>query len=524
MKCIHIRKMPRARVCTAGAGTPHCWTTEALSHAAADTAVASSHLAVLAASQLKNRRVECQPSLLAIGVLSMPAPARSKQRLWHRAAHGSQGPVRASRICFRYLFSDAEMAGLASMENDEIAAENATHGDLLQLPDVPRGPLRRVVTAPTAARGGQCVLKILAWLQHATRHSSAPFVAYGDDDTFWGVQRVDGTFSLLRDIFGKGGRDGRRLRLYAGAMQFHSWWDHREMKAHGWGFSMPEAARDFETSFNAARAMPPLNSSHTSDDRERIWRRARRFHRPYAMAHGLGVILSRALAMQVPASTAVTDFFALYRLWLESPAALDDDEMKRAATASKCRLGTDSTFGALVAALADENAGWPLVALDMLNFNMNWPWPLPNRAYGDRAQQELNDLHAFQLYAGASNSPVAWMHLYNISVGHEAMPAASATAEPRLHCRHAPDALSSAALLRHLVERGVARNVSDAPRKRGAGWLARHPHAAPPTSSAQQQPRLDPHEWLFCGIECLEEGRGTAAKCQRAWSGLRRRL
>ena len=37
---------------------------------------------------------------------------------------------------------------------------------------------------PSGALGAQCVLKILSWMQHATRHHAAPFIAYGDDDSF----------------------------------------------------------------------------------------------------------------------------------------------------------------------------------------------------------------------------------------------------------------------------------------------------------------------------------------------------
>ena len=47
---------------------------------------------------------------------------------------------------------------------------------------------------------------------------------------------------------------------------------------------------------------------------------------------------------------------------------------------------------------ADEAAGAPLVAVDLLNFNMNWPWPLPSRSSGPKAFGELHDLHAFHLY------------------------------------------------------------------------------------------------------------------------------
>jgi hypothetical protein len=169
-----------------------------------------------------------------------------------------------------------------------------------------------------------------------------------------------------------------------------------------------------------------------------------------AQAHGLGVVVSHALAHQLPVSTSVADFFLLYAVWLRTPIGRKDMVPRPAALArsyalrcplvphadrthghghdgqphapherltapplrmhacvsrvhahshathcltpqerrrkDKCRLGTDSTFGAWVAALADETANLAespaLVGVDLLNFNMNWPWPLPNRCHG----------------------------------------------------------------------------------------------------------------------------------------------
>ena len=126
------------------------------------------------------------------------------------------------------------------------------------------------------------------------------------------------------------------------------------------------------------------------------------------------------------------------------------------------------------------------------------------------------------------------MHLYNVSMAHEAALAPSAapsaaaspisfaspstTALPRLYCRHAPDASTSAALLRQWMQRGVARNASAEAnaRSRGrVGWLGKD-HVA-------HSRRMDPFEWLYCGVQCLEEGRINASRCQRAWPELRRR-
>jgi hypothetical protein len=168
------------------------------------------------------------PSLLAIGVLTMPVLIRSPlQRTFHRAVHRAQEPMRAGRICMRYLIADAEVVKISETQRSTLYQENVTYADMLQLPDVPRGPLSRQLP-PNGLPGGACVLKILglaarsqtrlslarcaaatgtdrrsralaclppsAWFQHATRRDArAPYVAYGDDDTYWALARVDQT-------------------------------------------------------------------------------------------------------------------------------------------------------------------------------------------------------------------------------------------------------------------------------------------------------------------------------------------
>ena len=47
----------------------------------------------------------------------------------------------------------------------------------------------------------------------------------------------------------------------------------------------------------------------------------------------------------------------------------------------------------------------PVVAVDLLNFNMNWPWPLNNRCHGNHSDEELNNLHAFHLYGNVAKDP-----------------------------------------------------------------------------------------------------------------------
>jgi hypothetical protein len=47
-------------------------------------------------------------------------------------------------------------------------------------------------------------------------------------------------FGMLRASAGEA--DARKLRLYAGAMQYHAWWDMLKMESHGWHFSLRAAA------------------------------------------------------------------------------------------------------------------------------------------------------------------------------------------------------------------------------------------------------------------------------------------
>ena len=125
--------------------------------------------------------------LLAFGVLTLPKLVRTPQlRGYHRAAHYAQAPVRRGSVCMRYLVTEPELSRLVDTDRRDFNKENSTYGDMLSLPAVPHGPLRqrlpalwsgasRVRDAPV---GAGCVLKILSWLQYASRVlPSAPFVA-----------------------------------------------------------------------------------------------------------------------------------------------------------------------------------------------------------------------------------------------------------------------------------------------------------------------------------------------------------
>ena len=126
----------------------------------------------------------CAPDLLAIGVLTLPMLVRSKdQRKFHRAVHMVQPPVIAGRVCMRYIVTDAEMSALAGPEKEyrdksrkpgltpkeAVAIDNATHGDILVVPAVPRGQLRKLLSNAThGPLGAGCVLKIMSWFHVAT--------------------------------------------------------------------------------------------------------------------------------------------------------------------------------------------------------------------------------------------------------------------------------------------------------------------------------------------------------------------
>ena len=474
------------------------------------------------------------PSLLAIGVLTMPILVRTPDlRRYHRAVHYSQSAMRAGRICMRYLVSESEMARLKPAASAVVADENATHSDLLVLPDVPRGPLRKHLPNPGGVRGAGCVLKILAWFQHASRALvKAPFVAYADDDTFWSLARVEQTLSLLRSAAGEA--DLFRVRVYAGAMQYHSWLDLSTMHSKGWHFNLPGAAKEFESGFNETAA----RIAHVNSSQATVRHASRRFFRPYPMAHGLGVIVSHALAKQLPVSSAVVDFFALYNLWLTTDAAKTDRELN--GPTAKCRLGTDSFVGAWISALTDEpssNTGRvdPLIGVDLLNFNQAWPWPLPLRCHGPNAFNELNDVHAFHLYGGVAADPSMWIHLHNASMHSEAQrleetvkgPAlrlkagAPGARDAQLYCRHAKDdsiGEGAKALLDDWLTRGVAANGSETPTVRmrrkyiGSEWV---------------RERGKFREWVYCGVRCLGARVAASTKLNcfapEAWPHVRRR-
>ena len=325
---------------------------------------------------------------------------------------------------------------------------------------------------------------------------------------------VEQTLSLLRSAAGEA--DLFRVRFYAGAMQYHSWLDLNTMHSKGWHFNLPGAAKEFESGFNETAA----RIAHVNGSQATVRHASRRFFRPYPMAHGLGVLVSHALAKQLPVSSAVVDFFALYNLWLATNAAKTDRELN--GPTAKCRLGTDSFVGAWISALTDEpssNTGRvdPLIGVDLLNFNQAWPWPLPLRCHGPNAFNELNDVHAFHLYGGVAADPSMWIHLHNASMHSEAQlleetvkgPAFRLKAALR-HVTHSSTAgtrrTTPSARARRPCDdwltRGVAANGSETPTVRmrrkyiGSEWVRERGSSASGSTAAcavwAHEPRLAP--------------------------------
>lgn len=272
-------------------------------------------------SPAKSAQKACKSSdytLFALGVLTLPVLVRTPLlRLHHRATHYAQRPAQRGTICLSYVVSDTEMARIGNVERAAVAEENQTHGDMIIVPGVPFGRLRHRNWTSLPPQGNQatttrlshnfppagagCVFKILSWFQYASKTwPRTPFVGYGDDDTFWSLTRVQQTLSLLRPP------EAFHRHIYAGAMQYHSWWDFSKMESHGWHFTFPAAAKMLQTSFDPVTAMPPNASAALQS------LAARHFHWPYAMAHGLGVILSHGLARELPTSRAVAAFMELY--------------------------------------------------------------------------------------------------------------------------------------------------------------------------------------------------------------------
>jgi len=360
--------------------------------------------------------------------------------------------------------------------------------------------------------GAGCVLKILAWLQMATKMlPHTPFVAYGDDDTFWALTRVAESLSLLSAL------EPTSRRIYAGAMQYHDFWDLNKMTTHGWFWTLRDAAKGFARDFNATNALPPGADATMQSS-------GAPYQRPYPMAHGLGVLLSRALARELPRALVVSNFLSLYEAWLQSEKGVY--EQRKIKASPKCRLGTDSTLGSWVMALRK-----PVVAVDMLNFNQNWPWPLPNRCHGSEASLELANLHAFHLYGTKATDPAYWLHLHNLTKRHTS---AIDVQQPRLRCRHARDSPTARALLSRLM----ASNKAQKAMTRGS-WLDSVADAFPRSEAANEAAlwldlkRLDPPDWLFCGVLCIRqckdnelgnsgEAQECGKRCQGEWPGLRR--
>lgn len=98
----------------------------------------------------------------------------------------------------------------------------------------------------------------------------------------------------------------------------------------------------------------------------------RRLSHPWAMAHGLAVISSQALARQLLRSEDVRAFFRLYKTYFDT-GEKGKASVGQASRERKCYIGTDTTIGLLVSFLP------AVAAVDMINFEMNWPWPLPSR-------------------------------------------------------------------------------------------------------------------------------------------------
>ena len=86
------------------------------------------------------------------------------------------------------------------------------------------------------------------------------------------------------------------------------------MEAHGWHWTLPAAVTEHAASFASTRALPAVVFQRRDDAARGA---AARFHHPYPMAHGLGVVLSRTLASELPGAACLVE-------WAH-PSALCDD-------------------------------------------------------------------------------------------------------------------------------------------------------------------------------------------------------
>lgn len=249
----------------------------------------------LLGGHLQPKVADVSTALLELGVLTTPRPYHhDMKRMYHRAAHYAQASVAVGRVRLRYLLTEREL----STEVRLIRIENQTFGDMLAVPTVPHGLPFEQLKAPA---GAGCVAKVLSWLQLATTQLRAPWVAYGDDDTFFALWRFD---ELLTALAHQAAFNPQAQSLYAGAMQYHVFWSFRLMQRKGWTFYFPDAWDLFTIDAEARAQM--RNSS----------RSVRRLTHPYAMAHGMGTLMSAHLARQLCKSAVVDSFLRSYQMFV----------------------------------------------------------------------------------------------------------------------------------------------------------------------------------------------------------------
>ena len=147
-------------------------------------------------------------SLLAVGLLTMDSELAAEKRTLARSTFFSTfSALRGEAYEARYL-----LLRLPPRATDPLAAENATHGDLLRL----------------ATREGRdrCWLKVILWLDHAlAAFPRATFVGITDDDVYLQLHRIALELAAYRSV----------PHVYWGQPMWMSHWNHTRFEGARFG-------------------------------------------------------------------------------------------------------------------------------------------------------------------------------------------------------------------------------------------------------------------------------------------------
>ena len=169
-------------------------------------------------------------ALLAVGLLTMDSELAAEKRTLARSTFFSTfSALRGAAYEARYL-----LPRLPPRATDPLAAENATHGDLLRL----------------ATREGRdrCWLKVILWLDHAlAAFPRATFVGITDDDVYLQLHRIALELAAYRSV----------PHVYWGQPMWMSHWNHTRFEGARFGGYLRGEGAAFGEYERAVREAPP---------------------------------------------------------------------------------------------------------------------------------------------------------------------------------------------------------------------------------------------------------------------------